>query len=223
MSAPALRARRLGPVDLLEHVGRQAADAVEFFHRLRSLAISAAGPASAGFVSRARLALSTVARRQRAERWSRTVRAARRTAALPAAAWPSCVAAGFGLAAGAAPAVRGRPQRRSPASCLLDLGQRASLPRAAAACRAPPDRLVRRRRPRRGAASGSRRRARFAVGDRSRIDARPRSRGRHVATPPACDELPTSCCRTAVSSPARRRLSGCDGEIDLQGSRQLIA
>ena len=33
MSAPALRAARLGPVHLLEHVRRQAADAVEIFHR----------------------------------------------------------------------------------------------------------------------------------------------------------------------------------------------
>ena len=32
MSAPALRAIGLGAVDLLEHVGRQAADAVEVFH-----------------------------------------------------------------------------------------------------------------------------------------------------------------------------------------------
>ena len=32
MSAPALRADGLGAVDLLEHVGRQAADAMKFFH-----------------------------------------------------------------------------------------------------------------------------------------------------------------------------------------------
>src|SRR5207244_3667540 len=46
--------QRLGPVDLLEHIRRQASDAIEFFHQLKLLAaptIESSAMRSARFVS----------------------------------------------------------------------------------------------------------------------------------------------------------------------------